>query len=141
MNKEQKLSTPTPKTTHKDNAKVLTYVTGVIFVVCLIVYAGLSLYTLQTGSYNNNDFMYAVMTSGGVFGACVAFYLNIERVGQITHMRMSYIHFVTVLKGHLTPDEWECIYDELIQIDDTLKNGVVVAHEQATQSEIDIQHY
>ena len=141
MNKEQKLSTPTPNTLHKDSAKILTYVTGIIFVICLIVYAGLSVYALQTGKYSGGDFMYAVITSGGVFGACVAFYLNIERVGQITHMRMAYIHFVTVIKGHLTPDEWEAIYDELVQIDDTLKNGVVAAHEQATQTEIDIQHY
>jgi hypothetical protein len=141
MNNERNFSTPNPNTLHKDNAKILTYVTGVIFVICLIVYAGLSVYTIRTGNYSSGDFMYAVITSGGVFGACVAFYLNIERVGQITHMRMAYIHFVTVIKGHLTPDEWEAIYDELVQIDDTLKNGVVSAHEQATQTEIDIQHY
>ena len=141
MNNEHKLSTPNPNAPHKDNAKILTYVTGVIFVTCLIIYAGLSVYTVRSGNYSSSDFMYAVITSGGVFGACVAFYLNIERVGQITHMRMAYIHFVTVIKGHLTPDEWEAIYDELVQIDDTLKNGVVAAHEQAAQTEIDVQHY
>lgn len=133
--------TPNPTAPHKDNAKILTYVTGGIFVACLIVYAVLSIYTIHTSTYSTVDFMYAVITSGGVFGACVAFYLNIERVEEITHMRMSYIHYVTVIKGYLTPEEWEAMYDELIQIDDTLKNGVVAAHEQATQTEITIDQY
>ena len=85
-------------------------------------------------------FMYSTPTTGGIFGAAIAFYLNKAKIENVCKGKIEFFKFkMKYLKKH--PEKAEEIETELSSIDSALTTKIDSEMNNAISEEITIQTY
>lgn len=117
----------------KEFSKKVLYWTMLIFVGNVIVAC--------VFAWNGKDtsiFMYSIPTSGGIFGASIAFYLNKAKIENVCKGKIQFFKFkMKYLEKH--PQRAEEIESELSSIDSALNSKIDSTIDESISEEITIQ--
>ena len=122
-------------------SKKLVIVTGALFI--------LSLFLVRVDMKEGYDISsYAtqiILTTGGIFGASIVFYLNKAKIENLSKARIRFVllrlRLEIRLKDRLPEEEYLLIMEEINEIDRMMDTKLDGALEEAIQSEVDIQNY
>lgn len=119
----------------KEFSKRLLFWTMVIFcsnLFCSLVFS-------WTGK-DTSLFMYSIPTTGGIFGAAIAFYLNKAKMENVCKGKIAFLKFkMELIQEH--PDKKEEIEDDLEIIDLALDNKINSEIESSVSEDITIQNF
>ena len=122
-------------------SKKLVIVTGALFILSLFLVRADRKEGYDISSYATQ----IILTTGGIFGASIVFYLNKAKIENLSKARIRFVllrlRLEIRLKDRLPEDEFNLIMEEIDEIDrmmDTKLNGAL---EEAIQSEVEIQNY
>lgn len=120
---------------HKEYSKKVLFWTMCIFVLNLIIAFVFGWYGKDT-----SIFIYSIPTTGGIFGASVAFYLNKAKIENVCKGKIQFFKFkMKYLEKH--PEKTEIVESELSAIDSALTTKIDSEIDNAVSEEITIQSY
>ena len=122
-------------------SKKLVIVTGALFI--------LSIFLVRVDMKEGYDISsYAtqiILTTGGIFGASIAFYLNKAKIENLSKARIRFVllrlRLEIRLRDRLPEREFNLIMEEIDKIDRMMDTKLDGALEEAIHSEVEIQNY
>lgn len=134
-------STKHPKLKKLEFSKVIVIITGLLFVLVLLDIRAATREGLDVSSYS----MQEVITTGGIFGASIIFYLNKAKIENLAKGKIRYallkIRLEIRLKKMIPEESYQAVAEELDEINAMLDNKLDGSLEEAIQSEVDNQNY
>ena len=122
-------------------SKKLVIVTGALFVVSLFLVRADMKEGYDISSYATQ----IILTTGGIFGASIIFYLNKAKIENLSKAKIRFVllrlRLEIRLKDRLPEEEYNLIMEEIDKIDRMMDTKLDGALEEAIQSEIEIQNY
>ena len=122
-------------------SKKLVIVTGALFVLSLFLVRADMKEGYDISSYATQ----IILTTGGIFGASIVFYLNKAKIENLSKARIRFVllrlRLEIRLKDRLPEEEYTLIMEEIDKIDRMMDTKLDGALEEAIQSEIEIQNY
>ena len=86
-----------------------------------------------------------IVTTGGIFGASIVFYLNKAKIENLSKAKIRFVllrlRLEIRLKDRLPEEDYNLILEEINKIDQMMDSKLDGALEEAIQSEIEIQNY
>ena len=140
--KRRRSSLSTRKSKRKlEFSKVIVVLTAVLFVLALL--------DIRCGVREGLDVSgYAtqlIVTTGGIFGASIIFYLNKSKIENLSKGKIRFLllrlRLELKLKDKIPEESYQIILDELSKLDAMLDNKLGGTLEEAIQHEIDVQNY
>lgn len=120
---------------HKEFSKKVLFWTMRIFCGNLIVS-----FVFSWCGKDTSIFMYSTPTTGGIFGAAIAFYLNKAKIENVCKGKVQFFKFkMKYLEKH--PEKTEVIENELSSIDSALIKKISSEIDNSISEEITIQSY
>lgn len=140
--KRRRSSLSTRKSKRKlEFSKVIVVLTAVLFILALL--------DIRCGVREGLDVSgYAtqlIVTTGGIFGASIIFYLNKSKIENLSKGKIRFLllrlRLELKLKDKIPEESYQIILDELSKLDAMLDNNLDGTLEEAIQHEIDVQNY
>lgn len=140
--KRRRSSLSTRKSKRKlEFSKVIVVLTAVLFILALL--------DIRCGVREGLDVSgYAtqlIVTTGGIFGASIIFYLNKSKIENLSKGKIRFLllrlRLELKLKDKIPEESYQIILDELSKLDAMLDNKRDGTLEEAIQHEIDVQNY
>lgn len=140
--KRRRSSLSTRKSKRKlEFSKVIVVLTAVLFILALL--------DIRCGVREGLDVSgYAtqlIVTTGGIFGASIIFYLNKSKIENLSKGKIRFLllrlRLELKLKDKIPEESYQIILDELSKLDALLDNKLDGTLEEAIQHEIDVQNY
>ena len=122
-------------------SKKIIIFTGLLFILTLVdirvaVHTG-----VDVSGYATQE----LLTTGGIFGASIIFYLNKSKIENLSKGKIRFLllklKLELRLKDKISEESYSVILDEINEIDDMLDSKLDGALEEAIQREVDIQNY
>lgn len=122
-------------------SKKLVIVTGALFILSLFLVRADMKEGYDISSYATQ----IILTTGGIFGASIVFYLNKAKIENLSKARIRFVllrlRLEIRLKDRLPEEEYNLIMEEIDKIDRMMDSKLDGALEEAIQSEVEIQNY
>ena len=122
-------------------SKKLVIVTGALFILSLLLVR----VDMREGYDISSYATQIILTTGGIFGASIVFYLNKAKIENLSKAKIRFVllrlRLEIRLKDRLPEEEYNLIMEEINKIDMMMDTKLDGALEEAIQSEIDIQNY
>jgi hypothetical protein len=119
---------------HKEYSKKVLFWTMCIFGLNLVLSLVFSWYGKDT-----SIFMYSIPTTGGIFGATVAFYLNKAKIENVCKGKIQFFKFkMKYIEKH--PQRADDIESELANIDSALNAKIDSTIDESISEDINIQN-
>lgn len=140
---QRRLSTVSLSSTRRkvEFSKKLVIVTGALFILSLFLVRADMKEGYDISSYATQ----IILTTGGIFGASIVFYLNKAKIENLSKARIRFVllrlRLEIRLKDRLPEEEFNIIMEEIDKIDRLMDTKLDGALEEAIQSEVEIQNY
>lgn len=125
----------------REFSKSLVLITGAIFILSLVDIRYLAYQCIDVSSYATQQ----ILTTGGIFGASIIFYLNKSKMENLSKGRLRFtllrLRLEIKLKDKLDPESYDLIMQEINNIDSMLDRKLDGALEEAVQKDIDIGNF
>ncbi len=122
-------------------SKKLVIVTGALFILSLFLVRADMKEGYDISSYATQ----IILTTGGIFGASIVFYLNKAKIENLSKAKIRFVllrlRLEIRLKDRLPEEEYNLIMEEIDKIDRMMDTKLDGALEEAIQSEVEIQNY
>ena len=122
-------------------SKKLVLITGLLFILSLFLVRADMKEGYDISSYATQ----IILTTGGIFGASIVFYLNKAKIENLSKARIRFVllrlRLEIRLKARLPAEEFALIMEEIDKIDRMMDTKLDGALEEAIQSEVEIQNY
>lgn len=139
--RRSKLSTENSKKHGIEFSKIIVIITGILFILILLDVRSATKEGLDVSSYS----MQAILTTGGIFGASIVFYLNKAKIENLAKGKIRYallrLRLEIRLKNLVPEEAYGSVIEELNELDTMLDNKLDGALEEAIQSEVEVQNY
>lgn len=122
-------------------SKIIVIVTGLLLILTLVDIR----FAVREGFDVSGYATQQIVTTGGIFGASIIFYLNKSKIenlskGKIRFMLLK-LRLELKLKEEIPEESYSLILEEIDEIDNMLDSKLDGALEEAIQREVDIQNY
>lgn len=122
-------------------SKKLVIVTGALFILSLFLVRADMKEGYDISSYATQ----IILTTGGIFGASIVFYLNKAKIENLSKAKIRFVllrlRLEIRLKDRLPEEEYNLIMEEIDKIDRMMDTKLDGALEEAIQQEIEPQNY
>lgn len=122
-------------------SKKLVILTGALFVLSLFLVR----LDMREGYDISSYATQIIVTTGGIFGASIVFYLNKAKIENLSKAKIRFVllrlRLEIRLKDRLPEEDYNLILEEINKIDQMMDSKLDGALEEAIQSEIEIQNY
>lgn len=122
-------------------SKVIVILTGLLFVLTLIDIRGAVRIGVDVSGYSTQQ----IITTGGIFGASIVFYLNKSKIENLSKGKIRYallkLRLELRLKDKIPEESYQLIIDEINEIDGMIEGKLDGALEEAIQREVEHQNY
>lgn len=121
--------------------KKIVILTALLFVLSLLDIREAVREGLDVSGYATQ----VLITTGGIFGASIVFYLNKSKIENLSKGKIRFIllrlRLEIKLKDKLSEETYNLITEEINEIDNMLDTKLDGALEEAIQQEIDLQNF
>lgn len=135
--RRSRLSTENSKRHRIEFSKIIVIITGLLFIFILWDIRAATKEGLDVSGYA----MQEILTTGGIFGASIIFYLNKSKIENLSKGKIRYALLKLRLElrlKKLVPDElYSVVAEELNELDTMLDSKLDGALEEAIQKEVD----
>jgi hypothetical protein len=125
----------------KEFSKIIVIITGLLFILTLLDIRGAVREGIDVSSYATQQ----IVTTGGIFGASIIFYLNKSKIENLSKGKIRFLllklRLELKIKDLIPEDTYQLILEEINQIDRMMDNKLNGALEEAIQSEIELKQY
>ena len=122
-------------------SKKLVIVTGALFILSFFLVR----LDMKEGYDISSYATQIILTTGGIFGASIVFYLNKAKIENLSKARIRFVllrlRLEIKLKDLLPEEEFTLIMEEIDRIDRMMDSKLDGALEEAILSEVEIQNY
>lgn len=122
-------------------SKKLVIIAGVLFILSLLLVR----MDMRDGYDISSYATQIILTTGGIFGASIVFYLNKAKIENLSKARIRFVllrlRLEIRLKDRLPEEEYSLIMEEIDKIDRMMDAKLDGALEDAIQREVEIQNY
>ena len=122
-------------------SKKLVIVTGAFFILSLFLIRA----DMKAGYDISSYATQIILTTGGIFGASIVFYLNKAKIENLSKGKIRFmllrLRLELRLKNQIPEETYNLILEEINAIDKMMDAKLDGALEEAIQSEIEIQNY
>lgn len=122
-------------------SKVIVALTAILFILSMLDIRGAVRDGIDVSSYATQ----ILVTTGGVFGASIIFYLNKSKIENLSKGKIRFLllrlRLELKLKDKIPEESYQIILEEINEIDTMLENKLDGSLEEAIQNEIDVQNY
>lgn len=137
--KSSKRSTGTRKSI--EFSKIIVILTGLLFVLTLIDIRGAVRIGLDVSGYSTQQ----IITTGGIFGASIVFYLNKSKIENLSKGKIRFallkLRLELRLRDKIPEESYQLILEEINEIDGMIEGKLDGALEEAIQREVEHQNY
>lgn len=137
--KSSKRSTGTRKSI--EFSKIIVILTGLLFVITLIDIRGAVRIGLDVSGYSTQQ----IITTGGIFGASIVFYLNKSKIENLSKGKIRFallkLRLELRLRDKIPEESYQLILEEINEIDGMIEGKLNGALEEAIQKEVETQNY
>lgn len=121
--------------------KKIVILTACLFILGLLDIRGAVKEGLDVSGYATQ----VILTTGGIFGASIVFYLNKSKIENLSKGKIRFmllrLRLELKLKDKLPEEAYSLIMEEINEIDRMMDTKLDGALEEAIQQEIDLQNY
>ena len=121
--------------------KKIVILTAFLFIVSLLDIRAAVREGLDVSGYATQ----VLITTGGIFGASIVFYLNTSKIENLSKGKIRFmllrLRLEIKLKDQLPEETYTLIMEEIDEIDRMMDTKLDGALEEAIQQEIDLQNY
>jgi hypothetical protein len=122
-------------------AKKIVIVTGILFILSVVM-----LRSDMRAGYDVSEYATQLLiTTGGIFGASIVFYLNKAKIENLSKGKIRFLllklRLELKLKDKIPEESYQIILDEINEIDTMLDSKLDGALEEAIQQEVELQNY
>lgn len=122
-------------------SKKLVIVTGALFILSVLLVRADMIGGYDVSSYSTQ----IILTTGGIFGASIVFYLNKAKIENLSKAKIRFLllrlRLEIRLKGRIPKEAYALVLAEINAIDRMMDTKLDGALEEAIQQEIEIQNY
>lgn len=125
----------------KEFSKIIVIVTGLFFILTLLDIRGAVREGLDVSSYATQQ----IVTTGGIFGASIIFYLNKSKIENLSKGKIRFLllklRLELKLKDKIPEESYTLILEEINKLDTMLDSKLDGSLEEAIQKEVEVQNY
>ena len=140
-NKNKALLTARKSKLKLEFSKWIVLVTGLLFILTLLDIRGAVRGGIDVSGYATQQ----IITTGGIFGASIIFYLNKSKIENLSKGKLRFLllklRLELKLKDKIPEESYQIILSEINQIDNMLDSKLNGALEDAIQKEVEIPNY
>ena len=122
-------------------SKVIVIVTGLLFILTLLDIRGAVRGGIDVSGYATQQ----ILTTGGIFGASIIFYLNKSKIENLSKGKLRFLllklRLELKLKDKIPEESYQIILAEINEIDAMLDSKLNGALEEAIQKEVEIPNH
>ena len=122
-------------------SKVIVIVTGLLFILTLLDIRGTVRGGIDVSGYATQQ----ILTTGGIFGASIIFYLNKSKIENLSKGKLRFLllklRLELKLKDKIPEESYQIILAEINEIDAMLDSKLNGALEEAIQKEVEIPNH
>lgn len=122
-------------------SKIIVALTAILFILALLDIRGAVREGFDVSSYATQ----LLVTTGGVFGASIIFYLNKSKIENLSKGKIRFLllklRLELKLKDKIPEESYQIILEEINEIDTMLECKLDGTLEEAIQHEINVQNY
>jgi hypothetical protein len=122
-------------------SKWIVLVTGLLFILTLLDIRGAVRGGIDVSGYATQQ----ILTTGGIFGASIIFYLNKSKIENLSKGKLRFLllklRLELKLKDKIPEESYQIILAEINEIDNMLDSKLNGALEEAIQREVEIPNY
>ena len=121
--------------------KKIVVLTAILFILCLLDIRGSVREGLDVSGYASQ----IIITTGGIFGASIVFYLNKSKIENLSKGKIRFVllrlRLELKIKDKIPEEAYNLIMEEINEIDRMMDTKLDGALEEAIQQEVDLQNY
>lgn len=125
----------------KEFSKKIVIVTGILFILSLLDIRGAVRGGFDVSGYATQQ----IVTTGGIFGASIIFYLNKSKIENLSKGKIRFVllklRLELKLKDKISEENYQLILEEINEIENMLDSKLDGSLEEAIQRELEIQNY
>lgn len=139
--RRSRISTENSKRSKIEFSKIIVIITGLLFVAIL-----LDIRLAVRAGYDVSGYAtQAIVTTGGILGASIIFYLNKSKIENLSKGKIRFtllrLRLEIKLKDLIPEEQYQIILMEIEAVESMLDTKLDGALEEAIQKDIDIQNY
>lgn len=139
--RRSKKSTENSKKHGIEFSKIIVIIASILFTLTLLDVRDATRKGLDVSNYS----MQAIITTGGILGATIIFYLNKAKIENLAKGKIRYalvkLRLEIKLKGLVPEENYEELAGELDELESMLDSKLDGSLEDAIQKDVDLQHY
>lgn len=122
-------------------SKLIVFITGFLFIAAVLDVIITTKSGFDTSAYATQ----IIITTGGIFGASIIFYLNKAKIENLSKGKIRFallrLRLEIKLKDIIPAENYEEVIEELNELDSMLDNKLDGVLEDAISQEVDVQSY
>ena len=122
-------------------SKIIVIVTGLLFILTLLDIRGAVKNGVDVSGYATQQ----ILTTGGIFGASIIFYLNKSKIENLSKGKLRFLllklRLELKLKDKIPEESYQIILAEINEIDNMLDSKLNGSLEDAIQKEVEIPNH
>lgn len=122
-------------------SKVIVALTAILFILSMLDIRVAVREGIDVSSYATQ----ILVTTGGIFGASIIFYLNKSKIENLSKGKIRFLllklRLELKLKDKIPEESYQIILNEINEIDTMLESKLDGSLEEAIQNEIEVQNY